>query len=104
MSSLITPDCKWHLASAWMRQHRSVSGLPLDRLGASDETVFLDLCRSLRLVCSRCGGRKMHVVPQWPDVRQKRAASMGASVGAGMSASMGMDSPTARGALRADRV
>ncbi len=24
---------------------------------ASDETVFLDLCRSLRLICNRCGGR-----------------------------------------------
>ena len=56
--------------------HHTVT-LQLDGLGASDDTVFLDLCRSLRLVCSRCGGRRMHVVPLWPDVRQKRAASMG---------------------------
>ncbi|WP_237478356.1 hypothetical protein [Lichenibacterium dinghuense] len=56
--------------------HHTVT-LPLDGLGVSDDEVFLDLCRSLRLVCPRCGGRKMHVVPLWPDVRQKRAASLG---------------------------
>ncbi|WP_237478270.1 hypothetical protein [Lichenibacterium dinghuense] len=56
--------------------HRTTT-LPLDRLGAPDDAVFLDLCRSLRLVCGRCGGRRMHVVPLWPDVRQKRAASLG---------------------------
>ena len=56
--------------------HRTTS-LPLDRLGASDDTPFLDLCRTLRLVCSRCGGRKMHIVPLWPDVRQARASSLG---------------------------
>ncbi len=59
-----------------MRHDRSVPALPIDRVGASDETVYLDLCRSLRLVCARCGGRKMYVVPRWPDVRQKRATSM----------------------------
>ncbi len=41
---------------------------------------FLDLCRSLRLVCDRCSGRKMHIVPLWSDVRQKRAASMGVDI------------------------
>ncbi len=56
--------------------HRTTS-LPLDRLGASDDMRFLDLCRTLRLVCSRCGGRKMHIVPLWPDVRQSRASSLG---------------------------
>ncbi len=56
--------------------HHTTS-LPLDRLGASDDTRFLDLCRTLRLVCSRCGGRKMHIVPLWPDVRQARASSLG---------------------------
>ena len=56
--------------------HHTTS-LPLDRLGASDDTSFLDLCRTLRLVCSRCGGRKVHIVPLWPDVREARASSLG---------------------------
>ncbi|RYC30220.1 hypothetical protein D3273_19800 [Lichenibacterium minor] len=51
--------------------------LSLDPLEAPDDMSFLELCRSLRLVCSLCGGRKMHIVPLWPDVRQARAASFG---------------------------
>ncbi|MGI4765125.1 MAG: hypothetical protein ACRYGP_08690 [Janthinobacterium lividum] len=54
----------------WQGQtcHRTTS-LTLDRLGAPDDAVFRDLCRTVRLVCSRCGGRQMHIVPLWPDVR-----------------------------------
>ncbi|RYC29999.1 hypothetical protein D3273_20920 [Lichenibacterium minor] len=55
----------------------NTTSLPLDRLAVPDDTVFLDLCRRLRLVCSRCGGRKTHIVPLWPDVRQARATSFG---------------------------
>ncbi len=51
--------------------HRTAC-LALDRLGAPDDAVFLDLCRTVRLVCSRCGGRKMHIVPLWPDSRPVR--------------------------------
>ena len=41
--------------------------LPVDRLAALDDMPLPDLRRSLRLVCSRCGGRTLHVVPLWSD-------------------------------------
>ncbi len=56
--------------------HRTTT-LLLDQLAALDDVAFPALRRRLRLVCSQCGGRTMHIVPLWPDPREEHANRLG---------------------------
>ncbi len=48
----------------------------LDAAGLPDTVPFLDIAR-LPWRCKKCGGRKVEVSPNWPDVRERHARAMG---------------------------
>ena len=39
-----------------------------EKLALPDETLFTGV-RELRFVCSACGGRRVHVMPDWSGMR-----------------------------------
>jgi hypothetical protein len=64
--------------SLWNGQTcHNTTTLPIDRLTALDDMPFPELRRSLQMVCSRCRGRTMHIVPLWPDPTERHAANLG---------------------------
>ncbi|MDD5277709.1 MAG: hypothetical protein PHR16_16705 [Methylovulum sp.] len=62
-----SPNCRWSSYSAF------------DALRLPDDMVFVEIPRHRRFVCSRCGGRRVGVMPDW---RQHRARGDGRAAGA----------------------
>ena len=43
--------------------------IAFDTMRAPPETPFIALARSRRFVCSACGSRDVHLMPDWPRYR-----------------------------------
>ena len=53
-------------ANVWCRH---TADLTFDRIGMPDAVIFIDIPRSRRFVCLKCGERKIEVFPNWKAVR-----------------------------------
>lgn len=45
--------------------------IAFDAMRAPPETRFIALAKSCRFVCSACGSRAVHLMPDWPPYRSQ---------------------------------
>ena len=65
--------CQSRRNNAWCHHQ---ADFPLDGTGLPNSAPFLDIAK-LPWRCGRCGGRKVEVSPNWPNVREQHARALG---------------------------